>query len=177
MGRIWVGRRQDLWRFAVFLVLLMGLALFVKSSLPRFLNSSPVMMGPMLPVTAQATPVGNTKAGFFSEFRLQRDSARGAQQDYIREVMAGNGIDAASKKDASTRYMHLAQLTNQEAEAENLIKGLGFAEAAVWLGADGAQVFVQAGNLDGQQVARIADAVQRVSGVKAQSISISPRSE
>lgn len=176
MGHIWVTRRGDLLRFGLFVTLVAGLALVARALLPTFLSAEPPalaapVVGPALPATAPTAAAANTR-GFFSEFRLERDRSRSAQQEVIREVLAGATLDPQVKQDATNRYLWLGKAASLETEAEGLIRGLGFGDAIVFLSESGANVIVKATSLDRNQVAQIADIVARTCSVKAQTITV-----
>jgi len=178
LTRIWVGRRQDLLRFGLFSILVAGLALVARALWPAFLSAEPptaAVMGPALPVVAVAAPAAVRTGGFFSEFRLERDRSRSAQQEVIREVLGGATLDPAVKADATQRYLWLGKASGLESEAEGLIRSLGFSDAIVFLSEGSANVIVRSASLERAQVAQIADIVARTCGVRAQSITVRSR--
>lgn len=186
--RIWVGTKRDLVRFGLFVVVVAGLVWYVTANLPRFLTADAPAPPPPEPVLSQnavpAPPVapaaGQVQAvaptptsikDFFSQARYERDHARNALMERIKEAMAQVGSDPVNSKE----YVALSRMESLEKNSEMLVRGLGYDDALVVLSDTGtaqmnAQVFVRSAQLDQGQVSQVADLVSRTAGVRMQNI-------
>jgi len=63
----------------------------------------------------------------------------------------------------------------RESEMENLIKARGFSDALVFVRENSVSAVVKTSTLSREEVIQVADAISRVTGVKAEDITISAK--
>lgn len=172
---------------AAFLTLALGGAVYLNWSYARALPAEAQTVGaaakgtaavtdPLLPAAADAD-AGNTAknygeaqlvsvvkdagTSFFESARLSRDKARDEALETLKKALK-NAKLTEEEKTALTEKLS-AQVSNitAAAELESLIKAKGFVDCLVALDEVGASVTVmtETGTLNGDQVARIRDAV------------------
>ena len=172
---------------AAFLTLALGGAVYLNWSYARALPAEAQTVGaaakgtaavtdPLLPAAADAD-AGNTAknygeaqlvsvvkdagTSFFESARLSRDKARDEALETLKKALK-NAKLTEEEKTALTEKLS-AQVSNitAAAELESLIKAKGFVDCLVALDEAGASVTVmtETGTLNGDQVARIRDAV------------------
>ncbi|MCL4425989.1 MAG: SpoIIIAH-like family protein [Firmicutes bacterium] len=181
--------RKDILRFVLFLFLVLLLVWYV---LGRAVGPGKGMeFGTKTPATdavpaknlatTEKTPGTKSETGFlqrdfYIETRLERERTRGQQIELLKELTKSSQADAAVKKEAFTRLLQLGEDMGKEIEMENLIRARGFEDALVFLGSSSATVLIKAADLNKSEVAKIADIVARVSGLRLENISILPKS-
>lgn len=114
---------------------------------------------------------------YFAEYRIERERARGALGDRLREIMESEAAAPEVRQEAAARYLELGRRAALESQAEALVKARGFHDVIVHLADGSAQVVVKARSLSQQQVAQIIDTVSRITGVRATAITVVARDE
>jgi stage III sporulation protein AH len=122
-------------------------------------------------VSAESTESFN----YFIEARLQREKARSAQKELLRELIDNPNSDEEVRKKAQHELLQLSRVIGREAEVEELIRAKGFRDVLVYLRDGAAVVVIRTQALTGEEVARIADIVNRFAGVPLQAMSIIPK--
>ena len=112
---------------------------------------------------------------YFIEARLQREKARSAQQVILREIIDNPNSSDELRTAAQQELLELAKTIGRESELEELIRAKGFEEVLIYLHDQAAVVVVRTEALTGEEVARIADIVNRFGEVPLQALSIIPR--
>ncbi len=112
---------------------------------------------------------------YFIEARLQREKARSAQEAILREIIDNPKSGEDTRDRAQKELLALSKRAGLEAELERLIRAKGFEDVLVYLHDDAVMVVVQAEALTGEEVARIADIVNRFASVPLQAMSIIPK--
>lgn len=115
--------------------------------------------------------------GFFAEFRLDRERARGQQLENLREMINNTKVDEATRREAAAEWLALTRHIGKELELEGLIRARGWPDCVVFLQSEAATVIVRAERLTQAEVARIGDIVVRGTGLPPQAISISARTQ
>ncbi len=111
---------------------------------------------------------------FFTEYRLERDKNRSERSDLLRESIKTASSEEA-RQHSQDAILKLMQEKQHEAEMENLIKARGFADALVFIRDNSVSVVVKTTSLSREEVIQVADIISRVSGVKAEDITISAK--
>ncbi|HEY3314765.1 MAG TPA: SpoIIIAH-like family protein [Bacillota bacterium] len=114
---------------------------------------------------------------FFIDYRLDRDRVRSQQIDQLRELMNNPKADEATRQQAGQRWLKMTDEMGREVELEGLIRSKGFDDAVVVLRDNAAVVIVKVKELTQVEVARIADLVAKVGGVKAENVNIVPKTK
>lgn len=172
---------------AAFLTLAMGGAVYLNWSYARALPAEAQIVGaaaeetaavtdPLLPVAADAD-AGNTAknygeaqlvsvvkdagTSFFESARLSRDKARDEALETLKKALKNAKLTDEEKTALTEKLSAQVGSITAAAELESLIKAKGFADCLVALDETGASVTVmtETGTLNGDQVARIRDAV------------------
>lgn len=111
---------------------------------------------------------------FFIEYRLERDKIRSERSDLLRESIKNAKTDD-SKKQAQDIILKMIGEKQKETEMESLIKSGGFADALVFIRENSVSAVIKTTSLSQEEVIQVADVITRVSGVKAENISISAK--
>ena len=172
---------------AAFLTLAMGGAVYLNWNYARALPAEAQTVGaaaektaavtdPLLPAAADAD-AGNTAknygeaqlvsvvkdagTSFFESARLSRDKARDEALETLKKALKNAKLTDEEKTALTEKLSAQVSSITAAAELESLIKAKGFADCLVALDETGASVTVmtETGTLNGDQVARIRDAV------------------
>ena len=172
---------------AAFLTLAMGGAVYLNWNYARALPAETQTVGaaaektaavtdPLLPAAADAD-AGNTAknygeaqlvsvvkdagTSFFESARLARDKARDEALETLKKALKNAKLTDEEKNALTEKLSAQVSSITAAAELESLIKAKGFADCLVALDETGASVTVmtETGTLNGDQVARIRDAV------------------
>ncbi len=172
---------------AAFLTLAMGGAVYLNWNYARALPAETQTVGaaaektaavtdPLLPAAADAD-AGNTAknygeaqlvsvvkdagTSFFESARLSRDKARDEALETLKKALKNAKLTDEEKTALTEKLSAQVGSITAAAELESLIKAKGFADCLVALDETGASVTVmtETGTLNGDQVARIRDAV------------------
>ena len=186
---------------AAFLTLAMGGAVYLNWNYARALPAETQTVGaaaektaavtdPLLPAAADAD-AGNTAknygeaqlvsvvkdagTSFFESARLARDKARDEALETLKKALKNAKLTDEEKNALTEKLSAQVSSITAAAELESLIKAKGFADCLVALDETGASVTVmtETGTLNGDQVARIRDAVlNRCPQLSAQQLTI-----
>lgn len=186
---------------AAFLTLAMGGAVYLNWNYARALPAETQTVGaaaektaavtdPLLPAAADAD-AGNTAknygeaqlvsvvkdagTSFFESARLSRDKARDEALETLKKALKNAKLTDEEKTALTEKLSAQVGSITAAAELESLIKAKGFADCLVALDETGASVTVmtETGTLNGDQVARIRDAVlNRCPQLSAQQLTI-----
>lgn len=186
---------------AAFLTLAMGGAVYLNWNYARALPAEAQTVGaaaektaavtdPLLPAAADAD-AGNTAknygeaqlvsvvkdagTSFFESARLSRDKARDEALETLKKALKNAKLTDEEKTALTEKLSAQVGSITAAAELESLIKAKGFADCLVALDETGASVTVmtETGTLNGDQVARIRDAVlNRCPQLSAQQLTI-----
>lgn len=120
----------------------------------------------------QVIPVSSPD--FFTEYRLERDKIRSERSDLLRESIK-NAKNDESRIYAQDIVLKMINEKQKETEMEGLIRARGFADSLVFIRDNSVSAVIKATSLSREEVERVADVISRVSGVKAEDISISAK--
>lgn len=172
---------------AAFLTLAMGGAVYLNWSYARALPAEAQTVGaaakgtaavtdPLLPAAAEYGAGGTAKnygeaqlvsvvkdagTSFFESARLSRDKARDEALETLKKALKNAKLTDEEKTALTEKLSAQVSSITAAAELESLIKAKGFVDCLVALDEAGASVTVmtETGTLNGDQVARIRDAV------------------
>lgn len=85
--------------------------------------------------------------GFFSEYRMERESMRGRLAEMLNSIQNDPKADKAARQAAYLRLVHISEDMEREMKAENLIKSKGYADCVVIFQDDAINVVVSASQL------------------------------
>lgn len=186
---------------AAFLTLAMGGAVYLNWSYARALpaeaqtvsaaaEKTAAVTDPLLPAAAEYDAGGVAKnygeaqlvsvvkdagTSFFESARLSRDKARDEALETLKKALKNAKLTDEEKTSLTEKLSAQVSSITAAAELESLIKAKGFVDCLVALDEAGASVTVmtETGTLNGDQVARIRDAVlNRCPQLSAQQLTI-----
>jgi len=127
------------------------------------------------PLEEVAPSIDNNSGDFFVEFRMQRDRARAARIELLKENANNPRSSQETVNKAQEALFVISQNIAAEAQTENLLKAKGYEEVAVFVEADNITVFVKKDNLNQIDITRIGDLVVRATGCKLEQVVITPK--
>ncbi|EIW18433.1 MULTISPECIES: SpoIIIAH-like family protein [Pelosinus] len=144
----------------------------IESMLQAKVNHSNAMQVATMSVADPLIPASSPD--FFIEYRLERDKIRSERSDLLRESIKNAKTDD-SRNQAQDTVLKMIAEKQKEAEMESLIKSRGFADALVFVRENSVSAVIKTTSLSQEEVIQIADVITRISGVKAENISISAK--
>lgn len=111
---------------------------------------------------------------FFIEYRLERDKIRSERSDLLRESIKNAKTDD-SRNQAQDSVLKMIAEKQKETEIESLIRSRGFTDALVFIRENSVSAVIKTNSLSHEEVIQVADIITRVSGIKAENISISAK--
>lgn len=112
---------------------------------------------------------------FFASAKLLREQKRSLRKEELMDIVYNDNISESLKEDAISTLINLAALVEKEDATETLLKAKGFSDAVVSINPDGGNVdvIINAVSITEQDTAKIADIVQRKTGIAISDIVIS----
>ncbi len=126
------------------------------------------MMGEAQQVNAGA----DEKADYFSQAKLNRESARSKKIEILNQMISSAQTDEQTKADAQKDLLAAANASDTEAVCENLIVAKGFESAVVFINDNSATVTVKAENFNDEAAAKIQEIVASNAGIETKYIKI-----
>lgn len=126
------------------------------------------MMGEAQQVAASA----QEKADYFSQAKLNRESARSKKLEILNEVVQNENSDEDSKSQAQADIIKMADCTDKEAVCENLIIAKGFENAVVFIDGENVSVTVKKENFSDADAAKVQEIVASNTGIDTKYIKI-----
>ena len=125
--------------------------------------------------TGTTTPASaNVKANYFTSYRTERSTKRSEEFVQLDSVIAAYAQDSAEYTAAVERKQELVEAMEDELIMESIIKAMGFSDAAVSIGSDSVNVFINSGELTGETVTKIFYALEVEQKVRDGNIIIMP---
>jgi stage III sporulation protein AH len=118
---------------------------------------------------------GKTGDEFFIEYRLERERLRSRQISLLREIVDNPNSLAENRSEAQRQLLDIIRRKEQELELENLILAKGYKEGVVFLQPMAATIVLRKYELDQTDIIRIADLVNRITGLNYEKITIVPK--
>lgn len=109
---------------------------------------------------------------YFAKAKIDREVKRDEAIEMLTEILNSSESTPEAKLSAEEEIFTIADFTQKEVDAENLIKARGFSDAVVFLNADGANVAVECNGLSESEAAVITEAVLAFNEMEASSIKI-----
>lgn len=127
-----------------------------------------VMMGEAKQVSAQTSE----EIDYFSQAKLNRESARSKKIDILNQVIENQNTDEQTKQSAQQDLLEVAGFTDIEAVCENLIIAKGFEKAVCFINDNSVTVTVKAEKLSDEDAAKIQEIVAGNTGISTKYIKI-----
>ncbi len=166
-------RMKTLLRVALLVAVVAGLFWYVArkrvewEQITRPLTHMDDATAVLAPLSPPAGPVAKEQANSLAITRLERDRARAAEEEKLRELAGDPSMPDTSRQDAGARLTALIGQEAQEAEFERLLKEKGFTEALVTLGDHNGRILIRGqGELSTQELAQVSDLAKQVAGLK-----------
>lgn len=121
------------------------------------------------------TPDIDSSDKFFVEFRMQRDRARAAQIELLRDNVNNPKSSQETINKAQEKIFLISQNIASEAQAENLLKAKGYEKSAVFVEDENITVVVKKEDLSEVDIVRIGDLVMRATGCTLEQIVITQK--
>lgn len=174
--RIFTFHKKDKYIvLAVVLVVSIAIILVIAnigSLLQARVNQSNAMQVVTMSVAEPIIPVSSPD--FFIEYRLERDKIRSERSDLLRESIK-NAKNDDNRNQAQDTVLKMIAEKQKETEMESFIKSRGFADALVFIRENSVSAIIKTSSLSKEEVIQVADVISRISGVKAEDISISAK--
>lgn len=122
------------------------------------------------------TDVEASAAGFFKDFRYDRENTRKKEVEYMQNLIDNPNSEGEKKIEAQNQLLEIVNIMEKELSIEGLIKAKGFEDAIVIIQSSSANVVVDKKELSLEEVAQILDIVRRETGQSADNIKIIPKS-
>lgn len=177
-----VRHKNEMIRFGLFLALV-ALMVYYLASRTELWRSSKAEVRQEQPAAKSAVPRAGEQdirkvqdgAGFFAQYRIDREQQRSARQEELNQMVSNPNVDAEVKKAAAEELRLVQRYAALESQAETMVRAKGFADAVVMLSDSGAQVIVKGADLTAQQTMQVLDTVSRVTGVKSGAIQVTTK--
>lgn len=122
--------------------------------------------------TLGQTAYVSSESTYFDNARYTRSKNRSDAVAVLNELINNTDADASSRKLAAETVANYAQITEAEANVENLIMSKGYEDCVVFITEDTASVVVETLGLEPYEAAQIMDLVSSVTGFSADVIKI-----
>lgn len=169
-------RKARISRFVIFVAIVCALVWYVGLKRAEFLKG-PVTKPSVAPVDASTEGIRAQKpeTDYFQDSKVERERSRSQELERLRELMNNTQADPSTRREASARFLAISKETARESEIEHLVKAKGYEEVVVFMGNGSAVVVVKAAQITQTDVARIAEIVTQVAGVKPEALKVIAR--
>ncbi len=177
---------------AVSLILLIGIAGYLNLSLKsdesdpgvsvmyteasKRLGEAKMVNGEQTEEEAEKQGVTNNTqdlpANYFENARLEREKTRGETMEMLTEILNTTGAEQEAKEEAQKRITQLAQFSESEVAAEQMICAKGYGDCVVFMGENVTSVAVKTNGLNEIDAAVITDIVAQSGVVSANQVKI-----
>lgn len=114
----------------------------------------------------------NKENDYFVKARLERETKRSEAIEMLSELVKTQNADAEAKENAEREIQQMAEFTEKETMAENMIRAKGFREAVVFMNESVVSVAVESKGLNEVDAAQIRDVVVSATGCNPDQIRI-----
>lgn len=121
-----------------------------------------------------AAAATNVKANYFTSYRTERSTKRSEEFVQLDSVITAYAPDSAEYTAALERKQELVEVMEDELVMESIIKAMGFSDAAVSIGSDSVNVFINSNELTSEMVTKIFYALEVEHNVRDGKIIIMP---
>lgn len=109
---------------------------------------------------------------YFTNARMEREKKRGESIEMLTGLLNSTEADKEAKENAENSIARLSRFTEQETQAENMIRAKGYGDCVVFMGENVTTVAVETNGLNEIDAAVITDLVAQGGEVKAEQIKI-----
>ncbi len=111
-------------------------------------------------------------SAYFANARLEREKKRGESVEMLTGLLNSAEADKEAKENAENQIARLARFTEQETQAENMIRAKGYGDSVVFMGENVTTVAVETGGLNEIDAAVIVDLVSQGGEIKPEQVKI-----
>ena len=122
--------------------------------------------------TAEMVSASPSKADYFAQARLDRQSSRDYAVQTLQSILGGGDLSRDEMVTNAIDAVNLSKQSEKESIIENLILSQGFSDCVVYLDGQTAKVVVESSGLAPEQAAAIKEIVLSESDVTAEGIRI-----
>ncbi|MCL4522249.1 MAG: SpoIIIAH-like family protein [Firmicutes bacterium] len=166
-------QRTQVIRFAAFVAVLAVLLGYVVYH--RTASVSQVPKSRVTTVKAKAGSTVTSLENYFVNYRMQRDQMMSREVATIENLLKEPGLSRQAKDQAASTLVRDQQELKQEMDVEGLLSARGFPLSAVTISDSRVDVIIGGSNLSQEDVARIADTVNRVTNLPPENVVILPK--
>lgn len=116
-------------------------------------------------------------SSYIADSRLAREQARAKSKEALSEIVNSTATTEEQRQEAVNKMMQLAEMSEKEAAAENLLKAQGYENVVVSVSADEVNAVMDMTDVDDASRAKIEDAIKRATDYSADKIIITPINE
>lgn len=167
-------RRRKTRNLLLFVLIVCALVWYVREKRAEFLKG-PVMAPAALPPAVSSKALPKAETDYFVDSKLERERARSLELERLREMINSTQTDAATKKEANSRFLLASKEAARESEIEHLVKARGYDDVVAFLGNGSCVIVVKTAQLSQVDVLRLADVVSQVAGLKPESLRVIAR--
>lgn len=109
---------------------------------------------------------------FFIEYRLERDRRRAQEIEMLQTMFNSSNVANEARQEALQKVLQLTNSLDQELTLETLIVAKGYADAVTFIQQNQVTVVVKDGDFDSKDATKIADLVNRTTGIPLSKITI-----
>ena len=111
-------------------------------------------------------------ADYFTNARMEREKKRGESIEMLTGLLNSAQADKEAKDNAENQIARLARFTEQETQAENMIRAKGYGNCVVYMGENVTTVAVETNGLNEIDAAVITDLVAQGGEIAADQVKI-----
>jgi stage III sporulation protein AH len=109
---------------------------------------------------------------YFTEAKMERMRSRSYSMDYLKNVAESSGFHDSVRIEAQQLLVSLIRRSEYEFQIEELVRAKGFSDCFALVHDTGVSVVIQTNFLVSNSVAKVADIVERVTGISRENIVI-----
>lgn len=109
---------------------------------------------------------------YFAQAKLEREVKRSESIDILTQLIANKETDKDAKENAQKQIQRMADYTEKEVNAENIIRSKGFGQTIVFISEDAVSVALESEGLNEIDAAQIQDVITQTTGYKPSQIKI-----
>lgn len=125
----------------------------------------------------EAVYTGVDIASYIADSKLTREQSRAKSKETLMEIVNSTSVSEEQRQQAVNKMIKLADMSDAEIEAENLLMAQGYENVVVNVSEENVNVIMDMSNVDDGKRAQIEDALKRATGYSTDKIIITPISE
>lgn len=178
-----IKKKAELLRFGLFVAIAAGLLLYVMAKSGDWERAEAPGREAIPTAAPGALPDGlpgqldMDGESYFAEHRIMREQLAAAQREEYQALLSDDRTDPETRKVVQMRFLTLGEQEAKAKRAEQLIKALGYTDAAVTITEESVTVVVKAEKVTQADFVQIVELVSRTTGLQADRVSVRSRSK